>query len=40
VRAARLGLTGWHVVEFTYEDVVERPEYVVEIISEYLALRS
>jgi very-short-patch-repair endonuclease len=39
-RAARLGLTGWHVVEFTYEDVVERPDYVVEIISEYLALRS
>jgi very-short-patch-repair endonuclease len=35
-RAARLGLEGWTVVEFTYEDVVERPEYVVEMIRAYL----
>jgi hypothetical protein len=26
-RAARLGLCGWQIVEFTYEDVVERPGY-------------
>ncbi len=36
-RAARLGLAGWRVVEFTYEDVVERPAYVLEIIAAYLA---
>lgn len=36
-RAARVGLTGWRVVDFTYEDVIERPEYVVEIIRAYLA---
>lgn len=35
-RAARLGLQGWRVVELTYEDVVERPGYVVEIIRNYL----
>jgi very-short-patch-repair endonuclease len=35
-RAARLGLDGWTVVEFTYEDVVERPEYVLEMIRAYL----
>jgi very-short-patch-repair endonuclease len=35
-RAARLGLEGWTVVEFTYEDVVERPEYVVDMIQAYL----
>jgi hypothetical protein len=39
-RAARLGLQGWHVVEFTYEDVVERPGYVVEIIRKYLIERT
>ena len=35
-RAARLGLESWKVVEFTYEDVVERPGYVVEMIRAYL----
>ena len=35
-RAARLGLAGWRVVPFTYEDVVERPHYVVETIQAYL----
>ena len=35
-RSARLGLGGWLVVEFTYEDVVERPDYVVEMIGAYL----
>lgn len=39
-RAARLGLHGWHVVDFTYEDVVERPDYVVDIIRRYLDQRS
>ena len=35
-RAARLGLDDWQVIEFTYEDVVERPAYVVEMIRSYL----
>jgi very-short-patch-repair endonuclease len=35
-RAARLGLRSWRVVEFTYEDVVERPGYVVTMIDAYL----
>jgi very-short-patch-repair endonuclease len=35
-RAARLGLEGWTVVEFTYEDVVERPDYVIEMVRAYL----
>jgi len=35
-RSARLGLGGWRVVEFTYEDVVERPGYVVGMIRAYL----
>jgi hypothetical protein len=35
-RAARLGLERWQVVEFTYEDVVERPQYVVDMIRAYL----
>jgi acyl-coenzyme A thioesterase PaaI-like protein len=35
-RAARLGLEGWHVVSFTYEDVTERPGYVVAMIRTYL----
>jgi hypothetical protein len=39
-RAARLGLPGWQVVEFTYEDVVERPAHVVAIISAFLAQRT
>lgn len=36
-RAARLGLAGWQVVQFTYEDVVERPNHVVAMIRAYLA---
>jgi very-short-patch-repair endonuclease len=39
-RAARLSLRGWEVVEFTYEDVVERPAYVAEMIADHLATRS
>jgi hypothetical protein len=35
-RAARLWLEDWQVIEFTYEDVVERPEYVVNMIRAYL----
>jgi hypothetical protein len=35
-RAARLGLEDWQVIEFTYEDVVERPGYVVDMIRAYL----
>jgi Protein of unknown function (DUF559) len=35
-RAARLGLERWHVVSFTYEDVTERPDYVVAMIRTYL----
>lgn len=35
-RAARLGLTDHRVVGFTYEDVRERPDYVVSIIRSYL----
>jgi hypothetical protein len=37
-RASRLKLAGWDVVAFTYEDVVERPDYVVEAIQAHLAL--
>src|SRR5215217_2670917 len=37
-RAARLGLKGWRVVEFTYEDVFERPQHVVDMIRAYLNL--
>ncbi len=39
-RAARLGLWGWQIVEFTYEDVVERPGYVAEMIGHYLERRA
>jgi Protein of unknown function (DUF559) len=35
-RAARLGLAGWRIVRFTYEDIVERPEYVLDTIRRYL----
>jgi very-short-patch-repair endonuclease len=35
-RAAQLGLAGWRVVRFTYEDVVERPPYIVATIAAYL----
>jgi very-short-patch-repair endonuclease len=37
-RAARLGLVGWRVVDFTYEDVTERPAYVIETIRQYLSV--
>ena len=36
-RAARLTLAGYRVVEFTYEDVRERPEHVVAMIAAFLA---
>jgi uncharacterized protein DUF559 len=35
-RAARLGSAGWHVLSFTYEDVTERPAYVIEMVRRYL----
>ena len=35
-RNSELSLHGWRVVEFTYEDVVERPEYVVASIAAHL----
>ena len=35
-RAARLGLAGWRVLSFTYEDVTERPRYVIDMIRRYL----
>lgn len=35
-RDARLGLAGWRVLRFTYEDTTERPGYVVEILRRYL----
>ena len=34
-RAAQLGLAGWRVVGFVYEDVVERPTYVVDTIRQH-----
>ncbi|MGH9214982.1 MAG: DUF559 domain-containing protein, partial [Acidimicrobiales bacterium] len=37
-QAARLGLDGWRVVPFTYEDVTERPNYVVAMIRAYLSV--
>jgi very-short-patch-repair endonuclease len=36
-RASRLVLAGWRVVTFTYEDVVERPTYVIDSIRQHLA---
>lgn len=39
-RAARLGLAGWRVVRFTYEDVTERPAYVVQVIRQHLTAGS
>ena len=35
-RSSELSLRGWRVVEFTYEDVVERPDYVVTSIADHL----
>lgn len=37
-RQARLTAEGWRVVRFTYEDVVDRPEYVIETIRRLLGL--
>jgi very-short-patch-repair endonuclease len=37
-RACRLGLAGWRVVTFTYEDVVERPDHVADMIRRHLDL--
>lgn len=31
---------GWRVVRFTYEDVVERPSYVVETLRALLGLQA
>lgn len=39
-RAARLALAGWRVIAFTYEDVTERPAYVVATIAAHLAQRA
>jgi len=39
-RAAALELEGWRVIAFTYEDVVERPDYVVTTIASHLADRT
>lgn len=39
-RAARLELSGWRVLTFTYEDVTERPGYVVATIRAHLAQRA
>ncbi len=36
-RAARLLIDGWRVVRFTYEDVTERPEYVIATLVALLA---
>jgi hypothetical protein len=36
-RSARLLLAGWRVVHFTYEDVVERPAYVIATLHALLA---
>lgn len=35
-RAAALELAGWRVISFTYEDVTERPSYVVATIAAHL----
>ena len=37
-RSSDLGLANWRVVTFVYEDVVERPAYVVETIGAHLAI--
>lgn len=37
-RSADLVLAGWHVITFVYEDVVERPAYVVDTLRTHLAL--
>ena len=37
-RSSRLMAEGWRVVRFTYEDVVERPAYVVDTIRAFLGL--
>lgn len=39
-RAARLVAAGWRVARFTYEDVVERPSYVVETLRALLGLQA
>jgi hypothetical protein len=38
-RMAALELAGWRVLTFTYEDVAERPDYVVATIAAHLAAR-
>jgi very-short-patch-repair endonuclease len=39
-RAVRLGLEGLEVLAFVYEDAVERPAYVVDMIRRHLARRT
>ncbi|MGI8756833.1 MAG: DUF559 domain-containing protein [Acidimicrobiales bacterium] len=39
-RMARLTAQGYCILRFTYDDVVERPEYVIITIASHLALRS
>jgi hypothetical protein len=39
-RANRLQLAGWIVLQFTYEDVVGRPEYALELVRDALIGRS
>ena len=39
-RAAALELAGWRVISFTYEDVTERPSYVIATIAAHLAQRA
>lgn len=38
-RRARLTGIGYDVVVFTYEDVVDRPDYVLDVVDQHLALR-
>lgn len=38
-RDALLGEQGWHVVRFTYWQLVEKPEWVLSVIARLLALR-
>jgi len=38
-RTAALELTGWRVISFTYEDVTQRPDYVIATIAAHLVQR-
>jgi len=39
-RMARLTAHGYCVIRFTYDDVVERPDYLIDTIARHLALRA